>query len=72
MSWSGQFNLDFMTFLGLSAVWVAWRHQFTRGGVALRTTYMKCSAQPSAGADGDTACRAADGGRYAEECGEER
>ena len=35
MSWSGQFNLDFMTFLGLSGLWVAWRHQFTGGGVAL-------------------------------------
>lgn len=35
MSWSGQFNLDFMTFLGLSAIWVAWRNQFTGGGIAL-------------------------------------
>lgn len=35
MSWSGQFNLDFMTFLGLSGIWVAWRHHFTGGGIAL-------------------------------------
>jgi len=35
MSWSGQFNLDFMTFLALSSIWVAWRHQFTAGGIAL-------------------------------------
>ncbi|MFQ3581799.1 hypothetical protein J8C06_13730 [Chloracidobacterium validum] len=35
MSWSGQFNVDFMTFLGLSGIWVAWRHQFTSSGVAL-------------------------------------
>lgn len=35
MSWSGQFNLDFMTFLGLSGIWVAWRHQFTGGAIAL-------------------------------------
>ena len=35
MSWSGQFNFDFMTFLGLSGIWVAWRHQFTGGGIAL-------------------------------------
>ena len=35
MSWSGQFNLDFMAFLGLSGIWVAWRHQFTGGGIAL-------------------------------------
>ena len=35
MSWPGQFNLDFMTFLSLSGIWVAWRHQFTGGGIAL-------------------------------------
>lgn len=35
MSWSGQFNLDFTTFLGLSGIWVAWRHHFTGGGIAL-------------------------------------
>lgn len=35
MTWSGQFNLDFMTFLGLSGIWVAWRHQFTGGAIAL-------------------------------------
>jgi hypothetical protein len=35
MTWSGQFNLDFMTFLALSGIWIAWRHQFTAGGIAL-------------------------------------
>lgn len=35
MTWSGQFNLDFITFLSLSGIWVAWRHQFSAGGVAL-------------------------------------
>ena len=35
MSWSGQFNVDFMTFLGLSGIWVAWRHQFSGGAIAL-------------------------------------
>jgi len=35
MTWPGQFNLDFLTFLGLSGLWVAWRHQFTPGGIAL-------------------------------------
>ena len=35
MSWSGQFNFDFMTFLGLSGIWVAWRHQFTGRAIAL-------------------------------------
>ena len=35
MSWSGQFNFDFMSFLGLSGIWVAWRHQFSAGAIAL-------------------------------------
>jgi hypothetical protein len=35
MTWSGQFNLDFITFLGLSGIWVAWRHQFSAGAIAL-------------------------------------
>lgn len=35
MAWPGQFNLDFMCFLALSALWVSWRHQFSAGGLAL-------------------------------------
>ncbi len=35
MGWPGQFNLDFMTFLALSAIWVAWRHEFSPGGLGL-------------------------------------
>lgn len=35
MGWPGQFNLDFMTFLALSAIWVAWRHQFNGAGLGL-------------------------------------
>ena len=35
MSWPGQFNFDFMTFLGLSGIWVAWRHQFSVFGLFL-------------------------------------
>ncbi len=35
MGWAGQFNLDFMTFLALSAIWVAWRHQFSAAGLGL-------------------------------------
>jgi hypothetical protein len=35
MGWPGQFNLDFMCMLALSALWVAWRHRFSGGGVAL-------------------------------------
>lgn len=35
MGWPGQFNVDFMFLLSLSALWVAWRPQFTAGGLAL-------------------------------------
>jgi hypothetical protein len=35
MTWAGQFNFDFMTFLALSGLWLAWRHHFSPGGVAL-------------------------------------
>lgn len=35
MAWPGQFNLDFAGYLLLSAVWIAWRHQFRPAGIAL-------------------------------------
>jgi hypothetical protein len=35
MGWPGQFNLDFLGFLTLSAFWLAWRHQFSPAGLAL-------------------------------------
>jgi len=35
MNWPGQFNFDFMCFLALSGLWLAWRHQFSPGGLAL-------------------------------------
>ena len=35
MAWPGQFNLDFLFMLTLSAVWVAWRHNFSTAGLAL-------------------------------------
>lgn len=35
MAWPGQFNLDFMGFLALSAIWVGWRHQFSAAGLGL-------------------------------------
>lgn len=35
MEWPGQFNLDFMTFLLLAGIWVAWRHHFSPSGIAL-------------------------------------
>ncbi len=35
MAWPGQFNLDFLGFLMLSAIWTAWRHQFSPAGLGL-------------------------------------
>ncbi|MFM5895374.1 MAG: hypothetical protein ACKOQM_13200 [Novosphingobium sp.] len=35
MGWPGQFNLDFMCLLGLSAIWTAWRNQFSPAGLGL-------------------------------------
>jgi hypothetical protein len=33
VGWPGQFNLDFMQMLTLSAIWVAWRHRFSPAGL---------------------------------------
>ncbi|MEQ8236361.1 MAG: hypothetical protein ABRQ23_06255 [Syntrophomonadaceae bacterium] len=38
MTWAGQFNSDFMCFLLLSGLWLAWRHHFTPGGIVLGVT----------------------------------
>lgn len=35
MTWPGQFNLDFLMMLSLSALWVSWRHRFSPSGLAL-------------------------------------
>lgn len=35
MSWAGQFNADFLSFLALGGLWLAWRHHFSPGGIAL-------------------------------------
>ena len=35
MQWPGQFNLDFLGFLTLTATWLAWRHRFSAAGVGL-------------------------------------
>jgi hypothetical protein len=35
MGWAGQFNVDFTGFLTLSGLWLAWRHHFSPGGLAL-------------------------------------
>lgn len=35
MTWPGQFNVDFLSFLTLGALWLAWRHHFSAGGIVL-------------------------------------
>jgi hypothetical protein len=35
MGWAGQFNLDFIGFLMLSALWTAWRNSFSPLGLLL-------------------------------------
>jgi hypothetical protein len=35
MGWPGQFNLDFMLMLSLSALWTAWRNRFSALGLGL-------------------------------------
>ena len=35
MGWPGQFNLDFLGMLMLSALWTAWRNEFTAKGCLL-------------------------------------
>lgn len=35
VTWPGQFNLDFLCFLILSALWTAWRNAFSAGGLML-------------------------------------
>lgn len=33
--WPGQFHIDFASYLILSGIWVAWRHNFSSGGIVL-------------------------------------
>lgn len=35
LTWNGQFNMDFLGFLLLSGLWVAWRHHFSAAGMGL-------------------------------------
>jgi len=35
MTWPGQFNADFSSFLLLSGLWVAWRNRFSGAGIGL-------------------------------------
>ena len=43
MTWQGQFSLDFMTYLVLSAVWIAWRHNFSGIGIVLGFFALTCA-----------------------------
>ena len=42
MEWPGQFNLDFLGFLILSAFWTAWRNQFAQAALVL--LFWRCSS----------------------------
>lgn len=35
VDWNGQFNVDFSSFLLLTGLWVAWRHDFRPAGIGL-------------------------------------
>ena len=35
VGWPGQITLDFLIYLTLSALWIAWRHRFSPGGIAM-------------------------------------
>jgi hypothetical protein len=35
VGWPGQFNLDFLFMLLLSAIWVSWRHRYSASGLLL-------------------------------------
>ncbi|MEO1135241.1 MAG: hypothetical protein AAFW68_01360 [Pseudomonadota bacterium] len=42
LAWPGQFNLDFLTFLLLAALWVMWRHEFSSAGIGFGLMTMAC------------------------------
>lgn len=35
LTWQGQFNVDFASYLILSGIWMAWRSGYTRNGLIL-------------------------------------
>ena len=35
MTWNGQFDFDFMCYLCLSGLWLAWRHHFSGVGILI-------------------------------------
>ncbi len=40
MTWAGQFNLDFLSYLILSGLWVMWRNKFSFSYILLGTLCM--------------------------------
>jgi len=42
MTWPGQFNLDFSSYLILSGIWLSWRHNFSVLGLFLGLTAALC------------------------------
>lgn len=53
MDWPGQFNLDFMCMLALSALWVAWRHHFS----SVFTRRCSCASSSRSAVVGDSGTR---------------
>ncbi|SDL80363.1 hypothetical protein [Chryseobacterium taihuense] len=35
INWSGQFNLDFSSYLTLSALWIMWRNRFSMSSIVI-------------------------------------
>jgi hypothetical protein len=40
LTWSGQFNLDFLSYLTLSGLWIMWRNKFNFKSILLGTVAM--------------------------------
>jgi len=40
LTWSGQFNLDFLCYLALSGLWIMWRNKFSGKSILVGTVAM--------------------------------
>jgi hypothetical protein len=40
LTWSGQFNLDFLCYLTISGIWIMWRNKFSRISILVGTCAM--------------------------------
>lgn len=36
VNWNGQFNIDFLSYLMLSAIWIMWRNKFSSNSIFFR------------------------------------